>query len=96
MTDRSRAMAEAGLWVIQGSSSMWINRRFAGARIADYHSYAFRPSLLWSVLMFLQAHEHHRKLLESQPTTTYPLEPTGDPAEVQETQRITDEPFGQR
>ncbi|KAF2113793.1 NADH-ubiquinone oxidoreductase [Lophiotrema nucula] len=42
------------------------------------------------------AHEHNRKLLEAQPTTSYPLGPRGDPAEVQESQRITDEPLGQR
>ena len=30
----------------------------------------------------LQANEHHRKHLESLPSTPYPLKPTGDPAEV--------------
>lgn len=29
-----------------------------------------------------QAHEHHRKHLESLPHTSYPLEPTGDPAQI--------------
>lgn len=43
-----------------------------------------------------QAHEHHRKKLEAQPSTSYPLRPLGDPAEVQRSQRITDEPLGQR
>ncbi|KAF2734344.1 hypothetical protein EJ04DRAFT_466863 [Polyplosphaeria fusca] len=42
------------------------------------------------------ANEHHRKHLESLPSTPYPLGPSGDPAEVQESQRITDEPLGQR
>ena len=43
-----------------------------------------------------QAHEHHRKLLQSLPSTTYPLEPVGHAAEVPESQRVSDEPFGQR
>jgi len=43
-----------------------------------------------------QAHEHHRKMLQSLPSTTYPLEPVGAPAEVPESQRVSDEPFGQR
>ncbi|KAF7503760.1 hypothetical protein GJ744_003302 [Endocarpon pusillum] len=42
------------------------------------------------------AHEHHRKYLESLPSTPYPLKPLGDPAEVPESQRVTDEPLGQR
>lgn len=44
----------------------------------------------------IQAHEHNRKILEAKATTTYPLFPTGDPAEVEKSQRITDEPLGQR
>lgn len=43
-----------------------------------------------------KAHEHHRKVLEAQPSTTYPLKPTGDPAEVPESQRVTDEALGHR
>ncbi|KAI9809488.1 MAG: hypothetical protein M1826_003879 [Phylliscum demangeonii] len=42
------------------------------------------------------ANEHHRAHLQSLPRTSYPLEPTGDEAEVAETQRTTDEPLGQR
>ncbi|KAL4960986.1 zinc-finger domain-containing protein [Aspergillus stella-maris] len=34
------------------------------------------------------AHEHHREYLASLPTSSYPLEPTGDVAEVNETQRV--------
>ena len=30
----------------------------------------------------LQAHHHHRKFLESQPSTAFPLDPTGHPAEL--------------
>lgn len=30
----------------------------------------------------LQAHEHHRKHLESLPSTSYPLEPTNQPAQL--------------
>lgn len=29
-----------------------------------------------------QAHEHHRKHLESLPSTSYPLAPAGNPAEI--------------
>ncbi|KAI9368111.1 zinc-finger domain-containing protein [Aspergillus egyptiacus] len=36
------------------------------------------------------AHEHHRSYLKSLPSSTYPLEPTGDAAEVNETQRVTE------
>jgi hypothetical protein len=43
-----------------------------------------------------QAHNHHRKYLESLPSTPYPLKPVGDPAEVPESQRVTDDPLGQR
>ena len=43
-----------------------------------------------------QAHEHHRSYLQSLPSTTYPLEPTGAVGEVNESQRVSDEPFGQR
>jgi len=43
-----------------------------------------------------KAYEHHRELLQSMPSTTYPLEPVGHPAEVSESQRVNDQPFGQR
>ncbi|KAF2871154.1 hypothetical protein BDV95DRAFT_573394 [Massariosphaeria phaeospora] len=42
------------------------------------------------------ANEHHKEYLQSLPETSYPLEPTGNQFEVQETQRVTDEPLGQR
>ncbi|KAF4614290.1 hypothetical protein G7Y89_g15446 [Cudoniella acicularis] len=42
------------------------------------------------------ANEHHRKHLEALPTTTYPLIPEGNAAEVSELQRITDEALGHR
>ncbi|KAI9827723.1 MAG: hypothetical protein M1832_004212 [Thelocarpon impressellum] len=42
------------------------------------------------------ANEHHRQHLESLPSTSYPLVPQGDSAEISESQRITDEPLGQR
>jgi len=42
------------------------------------------------------AHEQHRKFLQSLPTNTYPLEPTGDAAEVNESQRVTDGALEQR
>jgi len=45
-----------------------------------------------------EANEQHRKHLESLPADQlpYPLEAKGNPAEIQESQRITDEPLGQR
>ncbi|KAJ5466595.1 hypothetical protein N7539_009551 [Penicillium diatomitis] len=42
------------------------------------------------------AHEHHRSYLESLPATSYPLKSLGDPAEVNETQRVTDGSLEQR
>ncbi|OGM46482.1 lactobacillus shifted protein [Aspergillus bombycis] len=42
------------------------------------------------------AHEQHRAYLESLPATSYPLEPTGDAAEVNETQRVTEGGLEQR
>jgi len=44
----------------------------------------------------VQAHEHHRAYLKSLPSTSYPLEPTGDAAEVNEEQRVTPEALEQR
>ncbi|KAF2685196.1 NADH-ubiquinone oxidoreductase [Lentithecium fluviatile CBS 122367] len=56
-----------------------------------------KPKINWCTYCGLPfANEHHRKHLESLPETSYPLSPTGDPAEVQESQRITNEPLGQR
>ncbi|KAL1997262.1 hypothetical protein VTN49DRAFT_7409 [Thermomyces lanuginosus] len=42
------------------------------------------------------AHEQHREFLKSLPSTPYPLEPTGDSAEVNETQRVTEGGYEQR
>ncbi|KAI9883173.1 MAG: hypothetical protein M1823_005067 [Watsoniomyces obsoletus] len=42
------------------------------------------------------ANELHRKSLEALEKTSYPLEHQGRPAEVSESQRITEEPLGQR
>ena len=47
-------------------------------------------------LIIIQAKNQHRKFLESLPSTPYPLKPLGDPAEVPESQRVSDEPLGQR
>jgi len=45
-----------------------------------------------------QAHEHHRAHLESLPADqlSYPLGPKGNAAEVNEAQKVTDEPLAQR
>ncbi|QKX61353.1 uncharacterized protein TRUGW13939_08501 [Talaromyces rugulosus] len=42
------------------------------------------------------AQEKHKAYLKSLPSTSYPLEPTGHPAEVEESQRVTDGAFEQR
>jgi NADH dehydrogenase (ubiquinone) Fe-S protein 6 len=46
--------------------------------------------------MFYQAQEQHRAYLESLPATSYPLKPTGDAAEVNETQRVQEGDIVQR
>lgn len=52
-----------------------------------------KPQICWCTYCGLPfAHEHHRKHLESLPSTSYPLRPTG---EVPESQRVADEPLGQ-
>ncbi|KAH3912518.1 hypothetical protein HBI56_206120 [Parastagonospora nodorum] len=58
-----------------------------------------KPQICWCTYCGLPfAHEHHRKHLESLPAEElgYPLEPTGNAAEVNETQKVTDEPLAQR
>ncbi|KAF1962594.1 NADH-ubiquinone oxidoreductase [Byssothecium circinans] len=56
-----------------------------------------KPQINWCTYCGIPfANEHHRAHLESLPETSYPLGPRGDPAEVHESQRITDEPLGQR
>src|SRR5271156_4174443 len=42
-----------------------------------------------SLLIMRKANEHHRKHLESLPSTSYPLGPTSDPAEVSAPRRVT-------
>ncbi|KAL4864508.1 hypothetical protein BDV12DRAFT_176050 [Aspergillus spectabilis] len=42
------------------------------------------------------AHERHRAYLKSLPSSSYPLEPTGDAAEVNEAQRVTESGLEQR
>ncbi|KAH7413928.1 NADH-ubiquinone oxidoreductase [Phaeosphaeria sp. MPI-PUGE-AT-0046c] len=58
-----------------------------------------KPQICWCTYCGVPfAHEHHRKHLESLPAEElgYPLEPTGDAAEVNEAQKVTDEPLAQR
>ncbi|KAF2403066.1 NADH-ubiquinone oxidoreductase [Trichodelitschia bisporula] len=56
-----------------------------------------KPKICWCTYCGLPfANEHHRKHLESLPSTSYPLTASEDPAVVVESQRVTDEPFGQR
>lgn len=44
----------------------------------------------------VQAQEQHRAYLKSLPATSYPLEPQGDAAEVNEAQRVTEGGLEQR
>merc|ERR1712000_100864 len=56
-----------------------------------------KPQINWCTYCGVPfANEHHRKHIEALPNPSYPLESTGDAAEVQESQRITDEPLGHR
>ncbi|KAF2455478.1 hypothetical protein BDY21DRAFT_395628 [Lineolata rhizophorae] len=57
-----------------------------------------KPQICWCTYCGVPfAHEQHRKMLEAQPSTSYPLEPVpGEPAQVEESQRVTDEPLAQR
>ncbi|KAL8873076.1 MAG: hypothetical protein Q9174_001397 [Haloplaca sp. 1 TL-2023] len=56
-----------------------------------------KPKINWCTYCGLPfAHEHHRKHLQSLPSTTYPLEPQGAVGEVPESQRVSDEPFAVR
>ncbi|KAL8910389.1 MAG: hypothetical protein Q9171_004298 [Xanthocarpia ochracea] len=56
-----------------------------------------KPQINWCTYCGLPfAQEHHRKLLQSLPSTTYPLEPQGAVGEVPESQRVSDEPFAPR
>ncbi|KKY28404.1 putative nadh-ubiquinone oxidoreductase [Phaeomoniella chlamydospora] len=56
-----------------------------------------KPQICWCTYCGVPfAHEHHRKHLESLPSTSYPLGPTNDPAEVEESQQVTDGVLEQR
>ncbi|KAI4138157.1 MAG: hypothetical protein LQ340_008069 [Diploschistes diacapsis] len=56
-----------------------------------------KPQICWCTYCGLPfAHEHHRKHLESLPSTSFPLAPQNDPVEVEEPHRVTDEAFAQR
>ncbi|KAL9598296.1 MAG: hypothetical protein Q9219_004597 [cf. Caloplaca sp. 3 TL-2023] len=56
-----------------------------------------KPQINWCTYCGLPfANEHHRKYLQSLPSTTYPLEPQGAVGEVPQSQRVSDEPFAQR
>ncbi|KAK8187240.1 NADH-ubiquinone oxidoreductase [Phyllosticta capitalensis] len=56
-----------------------------------------KPKICWCTYCGLPfAHEHHRKHIESLPSTSYPLESTGQPGEVEPSQSITNKPLEQR
>lgn len=46
----------------------------------------------------MQANDKHRATIEAMPESerSYPLGPKGDAAEVNESQKVTDEPLAQR
>lgn len=96
-------MAAVAHWVTLRSSSTSTSPRSAAALIVVFHTYVDTLSCMCPgvccdqvLTVLIQAHEQHRPYLESLPSTTYPLKPTGHPAEVNETQRITNEGFEQR
>ncbi|KAI4211881.1 MAG: hypothetical protein LQ351_005372 [Letrouitia transgressa] len=72
------------------------NRRHPWSRSQQPRERAMSGPRFEQTIMELQAHENHREMLQGLPSTTYPLEPQGQPAEVPESQRVSDEPFGQR
>ena len=85
-------------WVTLRFSSTWTSRRSPPAVTAVFLSYETRI-FAWITTKktnFSQAHEHNRAYLQSLPETSYPLEPTGDAAEVNEEQRITPGGYSQR
>ncbi|KAF2629231.1 NADH-ubiquinone oxidoreductase [Macroventuria anomochaeta] len=58
-----------------------------------------KPQICWCTYCGLPfAHEHHRAHLESLPADqlSYPLGPKGNAAEVNEAQKVTNEPLAQR
>ncbi|KAI9880055.1 MAG: hypothetical protein M1830_005787 [Pleopsidium flavum] len=84
---------------------LYTNNRFGGRRIEWYLAmvvgdrWVIRESSSTSTnRRSVGAHiaAFHSKALEALPSTSYPLKPLGDPAEVPESQRVSDEPFGQR
>ena len=89
----------AVLWAIPRFSLMSTNHRSAGVHTVVFHLYVPSVNLEWFSeykANNCQAHEHHRKHLESLPSTSYPLGPTNDPAEVEESQQVTDGVLEQR
>ncbi|KAF4314418.1 putative NADH-ubiquinone oxidoreductase [Botryosphaeria dothidea] len=56
-----------------------------------------KPKICWCTYCGVPfAHEHHRKAIEASDSQSYPLDPTGEPAEVEFSQQVTDKPLEQR
>ncbi|MCJ1357562.1 MAG: hypothetical protein MMC33_007558 [Icmadophila ericetorum] len=72
------------------------NRKGVWSRSQAQRSGAMVGPRFEQTMMEYQAHTHHKKHLESLPSTPYPLRPTNDPVEVEEVQRVSDEAYGQR
>lgn len=84
-------------WVTPRFSSTWTSRRSPPAVTAVFLSYETRVfAWITRETNIDQAHEHNRAYLQSLPETSYPLEPTGDAAEVNEEQRVTPGGYEQR
>ena len=96
----SAATVVVVLWATLGFSSTPTSRRLPPAATAVFLLYdsSIHPWGRWNPLklILLQAQEQHRAYLKSLPATSYPLEPTGDAAEVNEAQRVTEGSFEQR
>ncbi|EKG18940.1 Zinc finger CHCC-type protein [Macrophomina phaseolina MS6] len=56
-----------------------------------------KPQICWCTYCGVPfAHEHHRKTIEASDSVSYPLDPTGQPGEVEFSQQVTDRPLEQR
>lgn len=83
-------------WATPRSSSTPTSPRLLPAATAVFPSYVATELVSMMRANNVQAHEQHRAYLKSLPATSYPLEPTGDAAEVNESQRVTEGGFEQR
>lgn len=75
-------MAVEDRWVIPRSSSISTSHKSVGAHIVGCHTYVCASSAITN-LTFAQANKNNKRYLETLSSTSYPLEPTGDPDEIE-------------